>query len=137
MGFAMIKKRAYALFDEASYIGHINNNKDYKKALALMDELIEDYDDNLPLIEILSISIERWENEAEEFSKFNKRIQALDSPLTVLKVLMDHHQLGVNDLPEIGSKSLVSKILNNERRLTLDHIKALSKRFKISPILFL
>jgi integrase len=41
------------------------------------------------------------------------------------------------DLPEIGSKSLVSKILNGRgRNLTRDHIAALSKRFSVSPALF-
>lgn len=137
MGFAMIKKKAHFLFAEASFISHINNEAGYEKALSLMDELIEDYDYNRPLIEILAVSIERWENESKEFREFNARIQALDSGSTVLKVLMDQYQLGVADFPEIGSKSLVSKILNNKRRLTLDHIKALSKRFGIDPVLFL
>lgn len=50
---------------------------------------------------------------------------------------MDQNDLGVADLPEIGSKSLVSKILNaRDRRLTRQHIDALSKRFNISPALF-
>ena len=44
--------------------------------------------------------------------------------------------LVTSDLPEIGSKSLVSKILNGHRRLTIDHIKALSNRFGIDPVLF-
>jgi len=50
---------------------------------------------------------------------------------------MEQYGLGVADFPEIGSKSLVSKILNKKRRLTLDHIHAISKRFKIDPALFL
>ena len=49
---------------------------------------------------------------------------------------MDQHNLGTADLPEIGSKSLVSKILHGHRRLTIDHINALSKKFGISPVLF-
>jgi HTH-type transcriptional regulator/antitoxin HigA len=49
---------------------------------------------------------------------------------------MEQHKLGVADLPEIGSKSLVSRILNGERRLTRNHIEALSKRFNINPALF-
>jgi len=55
----------------------------------------------------------------------------------VLKLLMEQHHLGVADLPEIGSKSLVSKILNGRgRNLTKDHIDALSKRFSVSPAIF-
>ncbi len=137
MGFAAIKKQAHALFDQAQFIGHIHSQSGYEKAIALMEELIEDYDYNKLLIEVLSISIERWENESAEFNAFNKRIRRLDSAQAILKVLMDQHNLGVADLPEIGSKSLVSKILNNERNLTVDHIKALSKRFKLDPGLFI
>jgi len=50
---------------------------------------------------------------------------------------MDQHGLGVFDLPEIGSKSLVSKIMNQrDGQLTRQHIDALSRRFNISPALF-
>lgn len=125
------------MFEEARFIGHIQNKKEYEEALALMEELIEDYNYNKPLIEILAASIERWENEASEFREFNKHIRRLQPGPAVLKVLMEQYHLGVSDFPEIGSKSLVSKILNNERRLTVDHIKALSKRFKLDPQLFL
>ena len=136
MGFAMIKEKAHSLFEEASFIAHIKNNGDYKNALALMDELIEDYDNNKPLIEILSSSIEQWENEDIAFKQFNKAIQDMDSGVSVLRVLMDQHDLGVADFPEIGSKSLVSKILNGERRLTVDHISAVCRRFGVGPKLF-
>ena len=51
MGFKAIKKKADALFKEAGYIAHINNKAEYELALALMDNLIEDYDNNKCLIE--------------------------------------------------------------------------------------
>ena len=71
------------------------------------------------------------------FSEFNKRISELDSGAAVLRTLMDQYQLKAEDLrEEIGSKSLVSMILNGSRKLTLEHIQALSKRFKISPEVF-
>jgi len=137
MGFAAIKKKARDLFSAAAFISHINNDADYEQALALMDELIEDYDANEPLIAILSASIEQWENTAGEFAEFNARIASMDAGITTLKLLMEQHSLGVADLPEIGSKSLVSKILNNKgRALTKAHIAALSRRFGVSPALF-
>ena len=58
------------------------------------------------------------------------------SAVEVLKVLMEDHGLGQGDLPEIGSQSLVSKILSNERQLTKEHIEKLSKRFHVSPAVF-
>lgn len=136
MGFAAIKEKAQDLFLEADFIGHIKSEEEYEQALALMDELIEDYDNQRLLIEVLSVAIERWENTSHEFVEFNRRISDLEGGVSVLKVLMEQHGLGVADLPEIGSKSLVSKILNNERSLTRNHIEALSNRFGVSPALF-
>ena len=136
MRFELIKSKAQELFHEASFISHINNNDEYELALALMDELIEDYDNQLPLIEILATAIEQWESSAPEFEEFNRKVANLESSTSVLKTLMEQYKLGVADLPEIGTKSLVSKILNGGRRLTRDHIEALSKRFGLSPALF-
>ena len=59
------------------------------------------------------------------------------SPIEVLKFLMEEHGLGQDDLPEIGSQSLISKILTGERKLTVEHIKYLSKRFGVSPSVFI
>ena len=136
MGFAAIKEKARELFDEASFISHINNDNDYQQALALMDELIEDYDNQRALIAVLSVSIEQWENTAPEFSAFNDRVANINDDLALLKVLMEQHGLGVADLPEIGTKSLVSRILSGDRSLTKKHIETLSQRFGISPALF-
>ena len=135
MDFKQIKLKANELFSEATYIIEIQNNDEYQQALALMEELIEDYDQQRPLIEILSASIERWENTADEFSEFNQRIAKLDD-VAVLKLIMEQHQLGIADLPEVGSKTLISKILNHKRNLTKNHIEALSERFGVSPALF-
>ncbi len=136
MRLSTIKKKAHELFDEASFLAHINNQDEYEQALETLDALMDDYDNNIPLIEILSASIERWEESAEEFSEFNKRINNLSVDHVVLKTLMEQYHLGVADFPEIGSKSLISKIVNNKRSLTKEHIAALSHRFKIDPSLF-
>jgi len=135
MGFEQIKLKADALFSEARFITDIQTDAEYKNALALMDELIEDYDNQRPLIKILFASIERWENTADEFTEFNQRIKALDGVAT-LKLLMEQHGLGIANVPEIGSNTLVSKVLNGKRNLTRNHIEALSERFGVSPALF-
>lgn len=59
------------------------------------------------------------------------------SPVDILKFLMEEHGLGQSDLPEIGSQSLVSKILSGERQLTVEHIQKLAKRFGVSPSVFI
>ena len=78
-----MKEQAKSLFSSADFITHIHNEEDYSAALELMDELIEDYDEQKPLIEVLSLSIERWEEESEEFSEFNAKIESLDSGISV------------------------------------------------------
>jgi HTH-type transcriptional regulator/antitoxin HigA len=136
MGFAAIRKKARALFEQAGFLHSITNAEEYAQALALMDELIDEYEANRPLINLLAHSIGQWENEADDFSKFNARI-ARKTGVDALRLLMEQHGLGVADLPEIGSKSLVSKILNGRgRNLTKDHIAALSQRFGVSPSAF-
>lgn len=136
MRLEAIREKAQALFSEAGFIGYIADDDDYARAMALMDELIDDADANRVLIGVIAHSIERWENESGEFADFNARVAKLNG-VDVLRLLMEQHGLGVADLPEIGSKSLVSKILNARgRNLTKDHIEALSKRFGVSPAVF-
>lgn len=120
------------------YIAHIKNQDDYERALELMDELIDDYETNKQLTQLLATSIERWEDRADEFADFNKALAGVEPGIAVLKTLMIQHQLGVADLPELGSRSNVSKLLNTAegKKLTRQHIEALSKRFAVSPALF-
>jgi HTH-type transcriptional regulator/antitoxin HigA len=107
MDFSSVKEKAVDFFTEASFISHIDCEPEYEQALALMDELIEDYEMYRPLIEVLSRSIEKWENESESFSEFNQRIEALDDGVAVLTTLMDQYRLKAEDpREEIGSKSL-------------------------------
>lgn len=123
---------------QVPFLAHIDTQADYQHAMALMDELMDDYDTNKALIEILAASIERWEDQADEFSEFNAAISETDKGIALLKTLMAQHQLGVADLPELGSKGNVSKILNGAegKKLTRKHIEALSKRFRVEPALF-
>jgi HTH-type transcriptional regulator/antitoxin HigA len=60
------------------------------------------------------------------------------SPVDVLRFLMDQHHLSQRDLvPEIGSDSLVSRILSGERNLTIPHVHALAARFGVPASIFL
>jgi HTH-type transcriptional regulator/antitoxin HigA len=120
------------------FVAHIETQDDYERALELKDQLVDAYEANRLLIEILSGSIERWEDQASEFSDFNATIAETDRGIAALKTLMAQHGLGVADLPELGSKGNVSKILNGAegKRLTRKHMEALGKRFGVSPLLF-
>lgn len=137
MDFSTVKAKADDLFSEAHFLHAISNQEEYEQALALMDELIEDYDTYLPLIEMLSATIGKWENQDKVFAAFNAAVSEMDDGVSVLRTLMDQHQLKAEDLKaEIGSKSLVSMILNGSRNLTLKHIQALCLRFNLPPSVF-
>lgn len=123
-----------------SHWGHVvpyahvpRSEKEYEKLLAFVDELMDwtrHHKDAhaTSLLNLVASNIEAYENQRYPI----KKISAID----MLKFLMDEHGLGQIDLPEIGSQSLVSKILNGERQLTLEHIRSLSKRFGVSPGIF-
>lgn len=135
--FNKVKDTALKLFSMASFVGHISNDEEYHQALELMDELIEEYDLYKSLIEVLSISIERWEDESAEFSEFNRAIESLDDGIATLKTLMNQYHLKAEDLKDvIGGKSLVSMILNGSRKLTKEHIQSISDKYQVSPALF-
>ncbi|MBK7300097.1 MAG: transcriptional regulator [Moraxellaceae bacterium] len=137
MSFSTIKAQARTLFNEAVFLTQIHNAEEYEQALEFMDDLIEEYDTYEPLIVMLAASIERWENQAPEFTKFNQHISDLDSGVAVLRTLMSQHNLQTDDFHnEIGGKSMVSMILNGTRKLSKNHIQALSQRFNLSPALF-
>lgn len=53
-----------------------------------------------------------------------------------LHFLMEAHGLRQSDLPEIGSQGVVSEIINGKRELNVRQIRALAKRFAVSPAVF-
>lgn len=129
-------EEAKAVFRAVPFLSRIHSEEEYQAALTIVEDLIDDFDNNTALIERLTDAIEEWENTSETFAEFNAGVQSQEA-VDMLRFLMDQHGLGVADLPEIGSKSLVSKILNRRGRdLTRRHIEALSKRFGVSPALF-
>lgn len=120
---------------------HINDEQHYEEALELIETFLEEAEDSHddPLngvIELLSRAIESYENKDAELAAFEQRSMGQPPDLAMLRLLVDQHSLGTADLPEIGSKSMVSRVLSGERSLNKNHIKALSDRFHISPSLF-
>ena len=127
---------------EASNILHIKTEQNYQDALEIMEHLFataEDIkDDPLnDLIEIVSRAIVKYEAEQEEIVAFEKEANNTSQEISVLRVLMSQQNLKLTDFKdEIGSKSLVSMILNGKRNLTKEHITNISTRFKLDPAIF-
>lgn len=134
---AAITKAAGTLTTKLPYLAGIQSDAHYQDALTLMSELIDQYDENIVLIEALSNVIERYENDSDTFAYLNGRQTDIDPGIATLKVLIDQHRLSISDFEhDIGKKSLVSQILAGKRNLTRVHIQRLSKRFGISPANF-
>lgn len=115
----------------------IRDHEQYLELMELMDILVEDYEENQVLIDLLFPVLERYEEESEYFQEFNVHIDSLDTGIATLRVLIAQYRLTLSDLPEIGSKSLVSLILSGKRQLTAGNIKALSVRFGIPQHMFI
>ena len=79
-------------------------------------------------LEVLGTLVESYESDHVELKGATGK--------EVLRFLIGEHGLTQSDLPEIGSQGVVSEILHGRRELNTRQIKALSKRFRISPAAF-
>jgi len=113
---------------------HVPRNEDeYEKLLHFVDKLMQlsrqKKDERITsLLELVSKNIEEYE------SRYSTKVA---TPIEMLEFLMEQHGLEQSDLPEIGGQPLVSKILSGERKLTVEHIKKLSKRLHVSSSVFI
>ena len=136
-----LKEACHSFAQAAAPYFHIADDDHYRDALELIEGLLEEVEDSLddPLnlvIEMLSHAIAAYENKDKVLTEFEKRAMDQPADLAMLRLLMDQYGLGTADLPEIGSKSMVSRVLCGERSLSKKHIQALSSRFGINPGLF-
>ncbi|HSH29668.1 MAG TPA: hypothetical protein VK971_07160 [Thiohalobacter sp.] len=119
----------------------IRDHAYYEETLELIESLLEEAEDSpdAPInvvIDLLSRAIEAYEDRDDDLLDFERRSMDQPADLAMLRLLMEQHHLGIGDLPEIGSKSMVSRVLSGQRSLNKNHIQALSQRFGIEPGLF-
>ena len=114
--------------NKASNILHIKSKADYEEALETIEYLFNQAKDKADeplndLIDILSKAIERYESSQKNMLKFDREACDINHEISVFRVLIAQHHLTVADFKnEIGSKYLVSMILNGKRNLTKEHI---------------
>ena len=81
-------------------------------------------------IELLTLLVERYEQE-------HYPIPAAD-PVSVVRLLIEHGNLTQRDLiPQFGSESAVSMFLSGQRNLTIEQVRKLCTRFKLSADVFI
>jgi HTH-type transcriptional regulator/antitoxin HigA len=112
----------------------IRNEHEHDLAVERMNELLDEVgtDEQHPLYELLdtiSTIIHAYEERHYPMPEC--------SGIEVLHFFMEEHELKQSDLPEVGSQGVVSEILNGTRELNVQQIRALAKRFHVSPAVFI
>lgn len=120
---------------------NLANEKDYGAALDALEKVLESasdtQDDPLnPLIDMLSHAIEKYESQDKDLMMFVSESERLPADIALLRTLMKQYKLTGSDLPEIGGKTMVSKVLKGERALNRSAIEKLSERFGLRPSMF-
>jgi HTH-type transcriptional regulator/antitoxin HigA len=121
---------------------NIKNDDDYKKALLFLDELFEASKDEMncpvsPLIDMVAASIERYERLDSELVDFIDQAEKIPLHIAVLNFVIKKHNITGADIPEIGDKTAVSRVLSGQRPLTKLAIEKLCIRFNLRPELLL
>ena len=111
-----------------------HSKKEYQALVETLDSLIDEIGDNdahqlAPVMETVGKLIENYENQTY--------IMEDAPPVEILKYLMREHGLKQSDLKEVGSQGIVSEILAGKRTLNIEQIKKVSKRFHVSPLVFI
>ncbi|EDX85310.1 hypothetical protein S7335_3009 [Synechococcus sp. PCC 7335] len=112
----------------------IRTEQDYDHSIERLNSLVDEVgtDETHPLytlLETLSLVIQSYE-------ETHHAIPDSDG-IEVLSYLMEEHALTESDLPELGEKVAVTKILARQEELELHHIRALANRFNVSPSVFI
>jgi HTH-type transcriptional regulator / antitoxin HigA len=112
----------------------LRNEQEYDQAVERLNRLLDEVgtDEQHPLytlLDTLGTLIHAYEEEHHPIPEC--------SGVDVLRFLMEEHDLTQSDLPEIGSQGVVSEILRGKRELNVRQIRALAKRFHVSPGVFI
>ena len=111
-----------------------SNQEEYELLLNHIEEMMT-YVRNSHNVHLAGL-LKTMSNAAKEYEQ-NSLFQVKGNGLLSLRYLVKLHQIKQSDLKEIGSQGVVSEILNGKRALTLRHVRALSKRFNVSPGTFI
>ena len=102
----------------------------YTDALFKLSALENPSSDEIEAAELLTMLIERYEAEYYPVPQAD--------PISVVRYLIEKGKLSQRDLiPQFGSESAVSIFLSGQRNLSLEQIRKLSARFKLSTDVFI
>ena len=120
-------------WSQVSALLKIRNEREYDLALQRLNSLIDEVgtDEGHPLyslLDTLGTVVHAWEEQHCPMPGL--------AGADPLRLLMEEHELTQSDLPEVGSQGVISEILSGKRELNIRQIRALSRRFGVSPAVF-
>lgn len=116
-------------------LGPIKSDNEFRRRVQVMENLLDQIGTNeshqlMFLLDLVTKSVESYEKPQDALPEA--------APAEVLSYLLEEHDLKQTDLAaELGGQSVVSAILNGKRELNARQVKALAKRFNVSPAVFL
>ncbi|SAK40767.1 Antitoxin HigA [Caballeronia pedi] len=117
--------KTWSALQEQIFLKPIRNDEDYRKMVALADELADHLEgEEGPLADLFGVVtdlIEVWESHHPDLPKAE--------PKDVLRYLLDAHELKQKDLADIASPTVISDILAGRRAISKSVAKALAERF--------
>ncbi|MEW6220636.1 MAG: transcriptional regulator [Thermodesulfobacteriota bacterium] len=112
----------------------MRNEPEYDQAVERLNALLDEIgtDERHPLyglLDTLGTLIDAYEEKHHSIPA--------SSGADMLRYFMEEHELKQSDLPEVGSQGVVSEVLSGKRELNIRQIRALARRFRVSPAVFI
>ncbi len=112
----------------------IRNEREYDLAVKRLNDLLDEVGTNerhplYELLDTLGTLIHAYEEKHHPVPE--------PSGAAMLRFFMGEHGLAQSDLPEVGSQGVVSEVLSGKRELNVRQVRALAKRFHVSPAVFI
>ena len=113
---------------------NIRTERDYDRAVRRLNNLLDEIGTNVRhplygLLDTLGTLLEAYEETHHPLPEVGGA--------EVLRFFMDEHGLTQSDFAEVGSQGVVSEVLSGKRELNVRQIRALAKRFHVSPGVFI
>ena len=129
----LLTKETQAHWASIAPLLSIRGTRQYDQAIERLNALLDEVGDNerhplYGLLDTLGTVIHAYEESHEPMPEV--------AGVEMLRHLMDEHGLRQSDLTEVGSQGVVSEVLDGKRELNIRQVRALAKRFGVSPAVF-